>query len=72
MSIIPEGVQLTEIENTTGRHIVIKAQAKEYEQLGYFKAKIKEDNVLKRSTVVSTQGEKQGEIINTVIEGDLP
>ena len=70
--IIPEEVQITEIENTTGKHIVIKAQAKEYEQLGYFKAKIKEDNILSKNTVVSSQGEKQGEFIKVVIEGELP
>lgn len=72
MSIIPEDVQLLEIENTTGTHIVIKAQSKKYEQLGYFKAKIKEDNILNKSTVVSSQGEKQDEFVKVVIEGDLP
>lgn len=72
MYIIPEDVQITEIENTTGTHIVIKAQSKKYEQLGYFKAKIKEDNILKKNTVVSSQGEVQGEFVKIVIEGDLP
>lgn len=72
MYIIPENVQITEIENTTGSHIVIKAQSKKYEQLGYFKAKIKEDNILKKKTVVSSQGEVEGEFVKIVIEGDLP
>ncbi len=72
MYIIPEDVQITEIENTTGSHIVIKAQSKKYEQLGYFKAKIKEDNILKKKTVVSSQGEVEGEFVKIVIEGDLP
>lgn len=72
MYIIPEDVQITEIENPTGTHIVIKAQSKKYEQLGYFKAKIKEDNILKKNTVVSSQGEVQGEFVKIVIEGDLP
>lgn len=72
MTIIPEGVQLIEVENTTGNHIVIQAQSKKYEQLGYFKAKIKEDNILNKATVVSTPGEKQDEFVKVVIEGDLP
>lgn len=73
MSAIPRQVQITEIENTSqseGRHIVINAQSKYYDELGYFKAKIKEDRIL--TNVVSTQGEKQGEFVKVVIEGDLP
>lgn len=70
--IIPEDVQITQIQNTTGKHIVINAQSKKYEQLGYFKAKIKEDNILTKNTVISTQGQKEGEFIKVVIEGDLP
>lgn len=72
MYTIPEDVQITEIQNTTEKHIVIKAQSKKYEQLGYFKAKIKEDNILAKNTVVSTQGKKDGEFVEVVIEGDLP
>ena len=73
MNIIPEDVQITDIENTTtnnNRHIVIRAQSKYYDELGYFKAKLKEEGILKE--VVSTQGEKQGEFVKIVIEGDLP
>ncbi len=72
-SIIPQGVQITEIENTSennDRHIIIKAQSKYYDELGYFKAKLKEDVIL--NNIVSTQGEKQGEFVKVVIEGDLP
>ena len=72
MYIIPEDVQVTQIENTTGKHVVINAQSKKYEQLGYFKAKIKEDNILLKNTVISSQGQKDGEFIKVVIEGDLP
>lgn len=72
MNTIPIGVQITEIENTTGRHVVIKAQSKQYEQLGYFKAKLKEDNILEKESVVSSQAEKQDEYVRIVIEGDLP
>ena len=73
MTVIPKDVQITEIENTTdneSRHIVIRAQSRYYDELGYFKAKLKEDQIL--TNVVSTQGEKQGEFVKIVIEGDLP
>ena len=72
MSVIPRDVQLTEIENTVennSKHIVIRAQSKYYDELGYFKAKIKEDGIL--TNVVSTEGEKQGDFVKIVIEGDL-
>lgn len=73
MDVIPEEVQITEIENTAAnndRHVVIKVQSKYYDELGYFKAKLKEDGILKN--IVSTQGEKQGDFVKIVIEGDLP
>lgn len=72
MSIIPKEVQLTSVENTTGSHIVINAQAERYEQLGYFKVKIANENILKADTVVSTMGTKDGDMVKIVIEGDLP
>lgn len=70
MFIIPEGVQITSIENTTDKHIVIKAQAAKYEQLGYFKAQLKADYIL--SNVTSDSGYKQDSVIKVTIEGDLP
>ena len=72
MDVIPQNVQITEIENagSEDKHIVIRAQSKYYDELGYFKAKLKEEGILKN--VVSTQGEKQGEFVKIVIEGDLP
>ena len=60
MSVIPQDVQLTEIENTSAndsKHIVIQAQSETYDQLGYFKAVLREEGVL--TNVTSTQGEKQ-------------
>ena len=72
-SSIPMEVQITQIENTSqnnSRHIVINAQSKYYDELGYFKAKLKEDKIL--NNVISSQGEKQGEFVKIVIEGDLP
>lgn len=73
MSAIPkEGVTITSIENTSGTHIVINAQAERYELLGYFKGKIIADGILSPSTVISTSGVKQDNLIKIVIEGDLP
>lgn len=70
MTIIPENVQLTSIENTTGTHIVINAQSDKYEQLGYLKAKIKADVIL--TNVISTAGQKDNSVVTVKIEGDLP
>ena len=70
MSIIPENVQLTSIENTTDTHIVINAQSDKYEQLGYLKAKIKLDVIL--TNVISSAGQKDNNVVTVKIEGDLP
>ena len=70
MYIIPESVQLTSIDNTINKHIVIKAQSLEYKQLGFFIAKIKAKNVL--TNVVSSSGSKSGDIVTVTIEGELP
>lgn len=70
MSIVPESVQITSIENSTGTHVVINAQSNKYEQLGYLKAKIKSDVIL--TNVISTAGQKANGIITIKIEGDLP
>lgn len=70
MYIIPTDVQVTSIENTDGTHIVINAQSDKYEQLGYFKAKIKSDVIL--TNVTSTAGQKDNNVVTVKIEGDLP
>ena len=70
MTDIPENVQITSIENTTNRHIVIKVQADKYEQIGYFKAKIRSANVL--TDVISNSGVKENDVVKVTIEGDLP
>lgn len=72
MYIIPQGVTITSIENTTGSHIVINAQSQKYELLGYLKGKIITDGILSPSTVISTSGVKQNDMIMVAIEGDLP
>lgn len=75
---IPKEVQLTEIKNTektekgnTIEHILIYAQSKKYEQLAYFKARLKNANIL--DNIVSTEGTKEDstDTVKTVIEGDL-
>jgi len=67
---IPQGVQLLSIENQTNKTITITAQAKQYDQLGYFKAVLEEEEIL--TNITTTKGEKQGELINITITGELP
>ena len=74
---IPKEVQLTRIENkevknpegTETQHINIYAQSNKYEQLAYFKARLKNASIL--DNIVSTEGTKEGDIVKIVIEGDL-
>ena len=70
MFIIPENVQITSIQNTTGTHIVIEAQSNKYEQLGMFKAKL--DTGMYLTNVISTSGQQENNVIKVKIEGDLP
>ena len=67
---IPKEVQLLSISNATDKQVSIVAQSKEYEQLGYFIAKIKNEGIL--TDVTSTSGEKQGDYILVTITGNLP
>lgn len=70
MYVIPETVQLTAIDNTMNKHIVIKAQSAEYDQLGIFIGVLRNKKIL--TDVVSSSGTKSGETITVTIEGDLP
>ena len=70
MFIVPKNVQITSIENVSGTHVKIKAQAEKYEQLGYFKGRLKTDNIL--TNVISDSGQKQNGVIVVTIEGELP
>ncbi len=72
MFAIPQGVQVTSIDNTSSRHVVINAQSEKYEQLGIFKAILKTQGILAPDTIVSSSGTKQGNVVQIVIEGDLP
>ena len=73
---IPDKVQLLDINNTertegdsTIQHITLRAQSAKYEQLAYFKAKLKNANVL--DNITSTEGQNDGSNITITIEGDL-
>ena len=70
MFIIPQQVQITSIKNTDDKHIVIEAVSEKYEQLGYFVARIKSDNIL--TDIQSTSGTKSDSLVQITIEGDLP
>ena len=70
MYVIPEEVKLTSIENTSGKKITIEAESDNYDQLGYFIAKIKLEGYLK--DVVSSSGQKSGNTVKVTIEGELP
>lgn len=70
MYVIPKKVKLNSIKNTTSNHIVINAEAEKYEQLGYFKAVLTTNGILKN--VKSTTGDKSGSAVQVIIEGDLP
>ena len=69
MFAIPSGVQVTSIENTTGKHIVIKAQSERYEQLGLFIGTLKQSILM---DVISDSGVKQDSLVKVTIEGELP
>lgn len=70
LQVIPKQVQITSIQNTEDTHIVIKAQAEKYEQLGYFKAVLMTDSIL--LNVTSDTSYKSGNVVYVTIEGDLP
>ena len=70
MTIIPDNVQLTSIENSSGMKVVITAQSDHYDQLGYFVAKIKNAVIL--NNAISTAGQKDNGVVTIKIEGELP
>ena len=70
MYVIPEEVKLISIENTTEKNITIVAESANYDQLGYFIAKIKLEGYL--VNVVSSSGQKSGDTVKVTIEGVLP
>ena len=70
MAIIPKEVQLTSIQNNNSTHIIIEAQSTRYEQLAFFKTKIKTEEIL--LNVISDTGVASGNTIKVTIEGELP
>ena len=70
MFSMPEGVQITSIQNTADRKIQIDAQSDRYDQLGMFKAIIQTEQIL--TNVVSSAGQKTNDVITVKIEGELP
>ena len=70
MFSMPDGVQITSIQNTADRKIEITAQSDRYDQLGMFKAIIQTEQIL--TNVVSTAGQKENNVITVKIEGELP
>ena len=68
--VIPQSVRVTSIKNTTGKHIVIKAQAANYDQLGIFRAVLGTSGYL--LDIQSDSGTKSGGTISMTIEGELP
>lgn len=67
---IPKEVQLLSIQNLSGKIIKMEARSKEYEQLGYFIAKLKNEGIL--TDVTATSGEKQSGYVVVTIQGNLP
>ena len=83
IEIIPKDVQVTSIksienvnekgEKIEGQKIRIEAQAKTYEQLGYFKIKLETSGAFQYGSVYSTPGANEDKgIKKIVIEGVLP
>lgn len=69
MFIVPDEVQILSIENLTDKKVKIVAEAKEYQQLGYFKAAIQNDAIL--LNVTSTSGVFSNGVITVEITGEL-
>ena len=74
MTIIPTNVQLISIENTTDTHVVIKAKTQNYEEISFFKTKLKTEKILENvvSDTGTTAVEGDGAYLTVTIEGELP
>ena len=70
MFAVPKQVQIMSIENSSDKHVVIKAQSAEYQYLGYLKSEIQNQAIL--LNVTSTSGTRASDMIQVTIEGDLP
>lgn len=70
MFAIPKEAQIVSIDNTNEKHVVIQAQAEQYQYLGYFKSELQNKAIL--VNVTSTSGTRVNDAIQVTIEGDLP
>ncbi len=70
MVYIPKNVRITSIENTENKHIVIGAESKTYDALGYFLSAINANGILVNTK--SNSGTKQEDTVRITIEGDMP
>lgn len=70
MFAIPKEVQIVSIDNSNEKHVVIQAQAEQYQYLGYFKSELQNKAIL--VNVTSTSGTRVSNMIQVTIEGDLP
>ena len=70
MFAIPKEAQILSLQNSEGKHIIMQAQASEYQYLGYFKSELQNRAIL--VNVKSTPGTKTNDMIQVTIEGDLP
>jgi len=77
MNIIPDNVQITSIDNTTDKHIVMVVRARNYQDLGYFTAALKtggilnnivSGNAVKKTIQVVDEFPENGEKIIQVIQ----
>lgn len=73
---IPQLVTLVSIDNTEitegndiKQHITLQVKSEKYEQIAYFKAKLKNANILE--DIVSSEGQKTGGNVVVTIEGNL-
>ena len=70
MFAVPKEVQIVSIDNSNEKHVVIQAQAEQYQYLGYFKSELQNKAIL--VNVTSTSGTRTSDMIQVTIEGDLP
>ncbi len=70
ISYIPKNAQITSIQNTTKKHVIIHVQAKEYDPLGYFISAINTKGILEN--VKSNSSTKTDGVVRITIEGDMP
>lgn len=69
IKILPQGVQLINISSDDNKYVKITASCSNYEDLGYFFAQIKLENVLNNAKILNVTN---GQTTKVEIGGDLP